>query len=176
MGRIFGVALLILLTVATAWPQDLATVELQIETLRTRLREVVDKEAKLQERVRQIEEDMEPQNIERSVASIGTTDARALREERRQQLEREKANVESQMRSLASSRTSLEATIASSEAEAVRLRAAALGASNNPSTTATQPVAKTQPSASTSPAAKKSRNPRRASKRPRRSRVRRRAP
>ncbi|MBC7930671.1 MAG: hypothetical protein H7Z38_08890, partial [Rubrivivax sp.] len=133
MGRIVRGVLLILLTVTTAWPQDLATIEQQVETLRARLSEVADKEAKLQERARQIEEELEPQNIERSVAGVGTTDARALRDERRQQIEREKANVEAQMRSLAASRASLEATIASAEAEAVRLRAAALGASNNPS-------------------------------------------
>lgn len=172
MSRLVRGVLLILVAVTTAWPQDLATVEQQVETLRARLGEVADKEAKLQERARQIEEGLEPQNIERSVAGVGTTDARALRDERRQQLEREKANVESQMRSLAASRASLEATIASAEAEAVRLRAAALGASSTPSSAGT-PTSTPAPAPT---AVKKSRNTRRVSKRPRRSKVRRRAP
>lgn len=169
MSRLVRGVLFILVTVAPAWAQDLATVEQRMEGLRSQLRDVTDKEAKLQERAAQIDEELKPENIERSVATVGTTDARALRDERRQQLEREKANVESQLESLAASRASLEASIASAEAEAVRLRAAALGASNAPSRAGA-------PSASAAPAVKKSRNARRASKRTRRGRVRRRAP
>jgi chromosome segregation ATPase len=172
MSRLVIGVLLILVTITAARAQDLASVEQQVETLRARLREVADKEAKLQERARQIEDELEPQNIERSVAGVGTTDARALRDERRQQLEREKANVTAQMQSLAASRASLEATIASAEAEAVRLRASALGASNNPSRAETQ----TNAPAPATPAVNKSRNTRRTSKHPRRARVRRRRP
>jgi hypothetical protein len=65
------------------------------------------------------------------VAGIGTTDASALRDRRREQLEKEKAVVAEQLRSLDASRTRLEGAIASAEAEAVRLRASALGANNS---------------------------------------------
>ena len=69
MGRIVSSVLLILVAVTTTvWAQDLATVEQQTETLRARLRDVVDKEAQLQERARQIDEELEPENIERCVS------------------------------------------------------------------------------------------------------------
>ena len=168
MGRLIGVVLLILVTVAPTCAQDVAAAEQRIEGLRAQLREVADREARVQERVRQIEEDLRPENVERSVAAVGTTDARALREQRREQLEREKASVEGQLRSLATSRTNLEATIASAEAEAVRIRASNLGASNAPPRTETHGTAAT-------PTAQKS--TRRAGKRPaRRGPRRRRAP
>jgi hypothetical protein len=168
MSRLVRSVLLILVTVAAVWAQDLATVELQAERLRAQLREVVDKEAGLRARVEQIDEELRPENIERSVATTGTTDARSLRDERRQRLEREKASVEEQLRSLAASRASLEASIASVEAEAVRLRAAALAPRNTPQANAASTPA---PAAS-----RKRQKTRRAGKQTRRRRARRRAP
>jgi chromosome segregation ATPase len=123
--------LVILVAAASAWAQDLATVEQQVEGLRVQLQEVTDKEAALRERVGKLDEDLETQNVERSVSTVGTTDAKALRDARRQQLEREKAQVEAQLTSLANSRSRLETAISTAEAEAVRLRAAALAPKTN---------------------------------------------
>jgi phage shock protein A len=109
-----------------AHAQDLAAVESQAGRLRSQLLEVAGREEQLRQRARQLEEDMDPRNVERSVAGVGTTDARALRDQRRQQLEREKAQVDAQLASLAASRYRLEAAISTAEAEIVRLRAAAL--------------------------------------------------
>ena len=125
-------ALLALASISPAWAQDLSAVEQQVERLRVQLREATEKEAQLRERASRLEDDLRPENVERSVSSVGTTDARALRERRRQQLEREKAAVDEQLLSLAASRARLERAISTAEAEAVRLRAAALGASNTP--------------------------------------------
>ena len=149
-------AVLVLASISPAWAQDLSAVELQVERLRAQLREAADKEAQLRERARQLEEDLRPENVERSVASVGTTDARALRERRRQQLEREKAAVDEQLSSLAASRARLEGAISTAEAEAVRLRAAALGASNKPppAAPAATPAAATAPPAA-APAVRK---------------------
>jgi cell division protein FtsB len=165
--------LLVLAVTSTAWAQDLSAVELQVERLRAQLREATDKEAQLRERARRLEDDLRPENVERSVASVGTTDARALRERRRLQLEREKAAVDEQLASLAASRARLEGAISTAEAEAVRLRAAALGASNAPPTApaATTAAAPAPPAAAPAvrkrpPAPRKSR-PRKA-RRPRR--------
>lgn len=132
MGRFLGGVLIILAAAVPAWAQDATAVERQVEGLRTQLREVTEQEARLRERARRLDEDMEPASIERSLAGTGTTDARALRDERRRQLERQKANVETQLASLSASRSRLEAAVATAEAEAVRLRAAALGAANAP--------------------------------------------
>src|SRR5205085_7624484 len=137
MERFLRSVLLILVAVAPALTQDAATVEQQAETLRAQLRDVSGKEAQLQERSRELDEALKPENIERSVAGIGTTDAAALRDQRRQQLEREKAGVEEQLRSLEASRARLEASIASAEAEAVRLRAASLNSNSAPRQTGT---------------------------------------
>lgn len=150
MGRIFKGVLMMLVAAGAAWAQDLSAVERQVEGLRTQLQEVTDKEAALRERSRQLEEDMEPQNVERSVSTVGTTDARALREERRQQLERQKAQVDQQLTSLASSRSRLEAAIANAESEAVRLRAAALAPKSTPPA---QPEPTVAPAAPAGPAA-----------------------
>jgi chromosome segregation ATPase len=118
--------LLALATVSPAWAQDSSAVELQIERLRAQLRDVVDREAQLQDRAGKLDEDLRPENVERSVATVGTTDAAALRERRREQLEKEKADVAGQLSEASAKRARLEAEIAAAEAEAVRVKAAAL--------------------------------------------------
>ncbi len=145
MERFVRGMFLILAAAGPVWAQEnAATVERQVETLYAQLREVTGKESELQERARQIDQDLQPENIERSVALIGTTNAGALRDERRQQHERQKAGVEEQLTSLATSRSRLEAAIAGAEAEAVRLRAAAVApGANDPITR--PPAEKTAP-------------------------------
>lgn len=126
MRSIFISLLLILGAAAQAVAQDVSAVELQIERLRAQLRDVVDREAELQERAARLDEDLRPENVERSVAAIGTTDAATLRAHRREQLEQEKADVAGQLAEASAKRARLEAEIAAAEAEAVRLKAAAL--------------------------------------------------
>ena len=118
--------LLVLAAVPTAWAQDVSAVELQIERLRAQLRDVVDREAQLQERAARLDEDLRPENVERSVAGVDTTDADALRAKRREELEKQKNDVTAQLTETSAKRTRLEAEIATAEAEAVRLKAAAL--------------------------------------------------
>jgi chromosome segregation ATPase len=169
--------LVILVAAASAWAQDLATVEQQVEGLRVQLQEVSDKEAALRERVGKLDEDLETQNVERSVSTVGTTDARALRDARRQQLEREKAQVEGQLASLAASRSRLETAISTAEAEVVRLRAAALAPKSNvPPRTETAVRTAAAPAAPSAPAAKKRQSaPRKVKRVVKRSRPKRRA-
>jgi ABC-type phosphate transport system auxiliary subunit len=168
MTRLLRGSLLILL-VAQVCAQDIATVEQRTELLRQQLADVTDRQMKLQARVQELEEALRPENIERSVSGIGTTDATALRDRRREQLEREKAVVEEQLQSLSASRARLEASIASAEAEVVRLRASALGASNAPPRENGAPTANATPA---SPAPAK-RNARRGVNRRKRARARR---
>ena len=126
MRQVLVSLLLALAAVSGAWAQDVAAVESQIERLRAQLRDVVDREAQLQDRAARLDEDLRPENVERSVAAVGTTDATALRAKRREQLEKEKAEVAVQLTEVSAKRTRLEAEIATAEAEAVRLKAAAL--------------------------------------------------
>lgn len=118
--------LLVFISTAHAWAQDASAVEIQIERLRAQLRDVVDREAQLQDRAAQLDEGLRPENVERSVAAVGTTDAAALRARRREQLEKEKAEVAMQLAQASAKRAGLEAEIAAAEAEAVRLKAASL--------------------------------------------------
>ena len=120
--KLFKSALLILVSVAVALAQNPQNAELRAEDLRGQLRGVIDKEAELQTRLQQIEEDLKPENIQRSIALIGTTRPEDLREQRRLQLERDREGVRSQLEQLATSRTRLEASIATAEAEANRQR------------------------------------------------------
>ena len=128
MGRLI-VRVLALFGLAIASPvmaQDVSGVELRIERLSAQLRDVVDLESRLQDRAARLDEDLKPENVERSIAGVGTIDAEALRTKRREQLEREKADVTAQLSEASTKRARLEAEIAAAEAEAVRLKAAAL--------------------------------------------------
>lgn len=173
MKRLLGISLLILLAAQVSAAQDIAAVEQRVDALRQQLQDVTDRQAKLQARAQELDEALRPENIEKSVLGIGTTDATALRDKRREQLEREKASVAEQLQSLNTSRARLEAAIATAEAEAVRLRASALRADNpTPTATNANAPAAPAPSASTAPA---KRSARRAVKRRKPAKARRRA-
>lgn len=123
------VSLLFALAAAsTAWAQEVSTVELQVKRLRAQLRDVVDREAQLQDRAGRLLDELRSESIERSVAAVGTTDAAALRARRREQIEKQKADVDAQLSDASVKRAKLESKIAAAEAEAeaVRLKAAAL--------------------------------------------------
>ncbi|MCM3872193.1 MAG: hypothetical protein ND895_16035 [Pyrinomonadaceae bacterium] len=90
----------------------------EAESLRLQLLEVQTKEAALEERVQQLDEDLKPENIERSLAGIGSTRPEELRERRRRQLQIEKDSLLTQLRHLAKTRASLEAAIATADADA----------------------------------------------------------
>jgi chromosome segregation ATPase len=171
--RLLRSSLLILLATQVWAAQDIAAVEQRVEALRQQLNDVTDRQARLQAREAELDEALRPENVERSVAGIGTTDATALRDKRREQLEREKAAVGEQLQSLNASRSRLEAAISTAEAEAVRLRASALGA-NSPTPAAGNANAPTTPTPSASPAPAK-RNTRRGVKRRKPAKARRRA-
>ena len=149
--------------------QDVSAAELRIEKLRAQLRDVVDRESQLQDRAARLDEDLKPENVERSVASVGTTDAAALRARRREQLEKEKAEVTGQLSETATKRAGLEAEIAAAEAEAVRLKAATLAPTEAPTrnTPVAAPVTPTPAPAVKRRAPAKKRTPRRRT-RPRR--------
>ncbi len=90
------------------------------ESLRAQLADVQRKEEDLQARMRQLDEDLRPENIERYFALNGSTRPEEQREQRRRQLERQKAGVQSQLDQLAASRTRLETLIATADAAAYR--------------------------------------------------------
>jgi hypothetical protein len=102
--------------------ERLSRSEQRAEGLRAQLRDVQAKEGELQAHAQDIEYALKPENIERAVAGYGTTHPEEAREQRRKQLEGEKARSQAQLEQLASSRTHLEQAIATADAETERLR------------------------------------------------------
>ena len=84
--------------------------------LRLQLSEVEARQAEMQARDAQLDEALQPENIERSVAGIGSTHPERLRDERRRQLEIVRGNVRLQLDELDRSRARLEAAIADADA------------------------------------------------------------
>jgi hypothetical protein len=107
--------------------------------LRAQLAHVQEQQDQLQTRLRQLDEDMKPENIEKGLAGVGSTHPEDLREQRRRQLEIERKGVQAQLDLLATSRTRLETGIAQAEGDAYRQSAA-------PGTGATQPQITTRQS------------------------------
>src|SRR6266850_3909382 len=81
------------------------------EDLRAKLLEVQVKESELQARARQLDEDLKPENIERSLAGIGSTHPEELREQRRRELTIQRDGVRKQLDLLATSSARLESAI-----------------------------------------------------------------
>jgi len=88
--------------------------------LRAQLADTEARQTELQSRLHQLEENLKPDNIERSLAGVGSVHPEELREARRRQLEIERRGVQSQLDVLAASRSRLETAIAAADAESYR--------------------------------------------------------
>jgi hypothetical protein len=116
VNRIPATLLLGALFVTTILAQTSA--QERADNLRLQLSEVEVRQAEWKARNEQLEEDLKPDNIERSVAGIGSTRPELLREQRRRQLELERARVRLQLDELDRIHTRLETAIAEAQAEA----------------------------------------------------------
>ena len=76
---------------ASATAQDASKVSDSLDTLRSQLLDAQAKESELETRQQQLDEALKPENIERSLAGIGSTKPEELRESRRRQLSKETA-------------------------------------------------------------------------------------
>ena len=92
------------------------TAQEQAAKLRAQLTEVQARQTELQARLGRLEEDLKPENIQNSLAGVGSTHPEELREQRRRQLETERKGVQAQLDQLAASRTRLETAIAEADA------------------------------------------------------------
>lgn len=90
----------------------------RLERLRHELAEIQMKETELRARVQQLNEAMKPENIERSLAGVGSTRPEELREHRRKMLTIERDGVAKQLQRHEERRMTLEAAIATAENEA----------------------------------------------------------
>jgi cell division protein FtsB len=146
------ITLLLILTfssLAVAAAQSSTTAE----QLRSQLSNVQTKETELQQRLKQLDEDLLPENIEKYFALNGSTHPEELREQRRRQLENQKAGLQSQLSQLAASRARLEAAITTADATAYRQSALpptsdqppSVEATTSSSSSATQPKPNVKP-------------------------------
>lgn len=103
--------------------ERLTRAEQRAEGLRTQLRDVTDKEFALQDRLAQIDQEMDSGAIERRAALIGSLNPSSVREQIRLSLERERERITRQLEMLATSRTRLEPAVASADQEVERIRA-----------------------------------------------------
>jgi hypothetical protein len=86
--------------------------------LRAQLSEVEARQAEMKALSEQLDEDLKPENIERSLAGVGSTHPEQLREQRQRQLAIARAGVRVQLEELDRSHKRLEAAIAEADAAA----------------------------------------------------------
>ncbi len=87
-------------------------------SLRQQLADVQAREEQLRAHLQELDEAMKPENIQNSLAGVGSVHPEDLREQRRRQLEKEKAAVNAQLEQLANSKRRLETAIAQADAAA----------------------------------------------------------
>ena len=112
------VLLLILAASGYAQEHPPATAAESLEKLRAQLLDVQAKEEELRERARQLEESLKPENIEHSLAGVGSTKPEELREFRRRQLTKERDGVLAQLKVVETSRQRLETAILNAQGRA----------------------------------------------------------
>jgi hypothetical protein len=103
----------------------LSRTEQRAEVMRKQLIELTEKETTFKNRLVQIDEDMRPDSIDRSVmlvGSIGSTRTSDLRETRRRILDNERKGVESLYNQTAGARARLEEDVRQADALVARLR------------------------------------------------------
>jgi len=102
---------------------DLLTrAEERAEILRKQLIELIEKETQFKMRLAQLEEDIRPENIERTLSTYGTTRTVEIRETRRRVLENEKRGVESLLQITSQSRLRLEDDVRQADQLVAKLR------------------------------------------------------
>jgi peptidoglycan hydrolase CwlO-like protein len=138
----------------------------QAAKLRQQLTDVQNKEAEQQTRLQQLEEDLKPENIEHSLAGVGSTHPEELREQRRRQLEKERDGVRTQLDQLATSRTRLEAAVAAADARAYQDSARGPQAATGGPHAPVEPATVTTPPKLRKPIKRQRRHARRTTQRP----------
>ncbi|MEJ7615472.1 MAG: hypothetical protein WKF30_00535 [Pyrinomonadaceae bacterium] len=102
--------------------ERLSRAEQRAEALHTQLRQIQDKELNLQARSDQLDYEMRPESLVRRTELIGSINPGTMRDQFRQQFEREKQLIGTQLEQLAADRARLDSAIASADSYVERLR------------------------------------------------------
>ena len=100
----------------------LVQAEQRAEMLRRQLLELIEKETLYRTRITQIDEDMRPENVERTLNAYGTTRTAELRDTRRKVLETDRRGYVALLTLTTEGRTKLEEEVRQADALAQRLR------------------------------------------------------
>ena len=102
---------------------DLLThVEERAEVLRKQLIELIEKETAYRSRMTQFDEDLRPENIERSMAGMGGTRTAEMRDTRRRVLENDRRGIENLLSVAVQSRLRLEEDVRQADQLVTKLR------------------------------------------------------
>ena len=96
--------------------------EQRAEILRRQLIDLIEKETSYKSRLTQMDEDMRPENIERSMVGIGSTRAPEMRDTRARVLQNEKRGIESVLAVTSQSRIRLEEDVRQADQLVTKLR------------------------------------------------------
>ena len=100
----------------------LAHAEQRVEVMRKQLLELIEKEMTYKTRMVQFDEDLRPENIERSMVGIGGTRTAEMRDTRRRVLESEKKGIDNLLNVTVQSRIRLEEDVRQADQLVSRLR------------------------------------------------------
>jgi hypothetical protein len=100
----------------------LAHAEERAEVLRKQLIELIEKETAYKGRMAQFDEDLRPENIERSMIGIGGTRTSEMRDTRRRVLENDKKGIENLLNVTVQSRIRLEEDVRQADLLVTKLR------------------------------------------------------
>ncbi len=116
--KVYLCLIVVLSTFVFAYGQQPPSAAETVDKIKLDLLDLEARQEELKSRLVQLEEALKPENIERSLAGIGSTRPEELREARRRQLTIERDGVLAQLKILESSRARLESSLADAEARA----------------------------------------------------------
>jgi TolA-binding protein len=96
--------------------------EQRAEALQTQIQDLIGKEALLQTRIDQLDEQLRPENIDQALAGVGSLRPEEAKEALRRRLGNEKRRVQAQLDLLHQSQARLQASLATADASIQRLR------------------------------------------------------
>ena len=103
---------------STAYSQTKQSAVETVQDLKLQLIELDARQETAKLQVQQLEDALKPENIERSLAGVGSTRPEELREQRRRQLLIEKKAADAQLEQLTLKRTQLETALSAAEVQA----------------------------------------------------------
>ena len=116
---------------STAYSQTRQSAVETVQDLKLQLIELDARQETTKLHVQQLEDALKPENIERSLAGVGSTRPEELREQRRRQLLIEKKAADAELEQLTLRRTQLETALSAAEVQAYQESAAGPGFENS---------------------------------------------